>query len=93
MIQLKPYWHDHGNIILCTVDVMLQSTTITILSTGQLNELFANSFFPTNVLHKVHRKLECLVATVNDHTMILVFLSCKKFTVTKIVDTYKSHLV
>jgi hypothetical protein len=31
----------------------------------------------------VHGKLECLVAIVNDHTVILVFLSCKKFTVTK----------
>ncbi len=41
----------------------------------------------------IHGKLVCLGATVNDHTMILVFLSCKKFTVTKIGDTYKSHLV
>jgi hypothetical protein len=53
MIQLKPYWHDHGNVVLRMVDVMLQSTTITILSTGQLNQLFAHSFFPTNVPHKV----------------------------------------
>jgi hypothetical protein len=51
MIQLKPYWHDHGNAILLMVDVMLQSTTITILSIGQLNQLFAHSFFPTNVPH------------------------------------------
>jgi hypothetical protein len=45
MIQLKPYWHGHGNVVLRMVDVML--------STGQLNQLFAHSFFPTNVPHKV----------------------------------------
>lgn len=45
MVDIGYPLHDHGNVILRMVDVMLQSTTITLLSTGQLNQLFAHSFF------------------------------------------------